>query len=89
MFLVVSPYDAKTKLSALLDRAAAGEKIFITKNGVPRVWRRLRSRGRYGLGLHRPVRPIDHRPGARPGMTLVTADPAMRGFLGVAVIAGG
>jgi len=31
----VSLYDAKTRLSALVDRAAAGEEIVISKNGVP------------------------------------------------------
>ena len=31
----VSLYDAKTNLSALVDRAAAGEEIVIAKNGVP------------------------------------------------------
>jgi prevent-host-death family protein len=31
----VSLYDAKSHLSALVDRAAAGEEIVISKNGVP------------------------------------------------------
>jgi prevent-host-death family protein len=31
----VSLYAAKTGLSALVDRAAAGEEIVISKNGVP------------------------------------------------------
>jgi prevent-host-death family protein len=31
----ISLYDAKTQLSALVDRAAAGEEIVIAKNGVP------------------------------------------------------
>jgi prevent-host-death family protein len=31
----VSLYEAKTGLSKLVDRAAAGEEIVITKNGVP------------------------------------------------------
>jgi prevent-host-death family protein len=31
----VSLYDAKTRLSTLVDRAAAGEEIVIAKNGVP------------------------------------------------------
>jgi prevent-host-death family protein len=35
MPLFVSLYDAKTKLSSLVDRAAAGEEIVIAKNGVP------------------------------------------------------
>ena len=30
-----SLYDAKTHLSELVDRAAAGEEFIITKNGVP------------------------------------------------------
>jgi prevent-host-death family protein len=34
---MVSLYDAKTNLSALVDRAAAGEEIVITKNGVPQA----------------------------------------------------
>ncbi len=34
---VVSLYDAKTKLSSLVDRAAAGEEIVITKNGRPQA----------------------------------------------------
>ena len=37
MSLIVSLYDAKTKLSALVDRAAAGEEFVITKNGVPQA----------------------------------------------------
>ena len=31
----ISLYDAKTKLSSLVDRAAAGEEIVIAKNGIP------------------------------------------------------
>lgn len=31
----VSLYDAKTRLSGLVDQAAAGEEIVIAKNGVP------------------------------------------------------
>ncbi len=37
MSLIVSLYDAKTKLSSLVDRAAAGEEIVITKNGIPQA----------------------------------------------------
>lgn len=33
----VTLYDAKTHLSALVDRAAAGEEIVIAKNGVPQA----------------------------------------------------
>lgn len=31
----VSVYEAKTQLSKLLDRAAAGEEVVITRNGRP------------------------------------------------------
>ncbi len=34
---IVSLYEAKTGLSALVDRAAAGEEVVIAKNGVPRA----------------------------------------------------
>lgn len=37
MSLIVSLYEAKTKLSSLVDRAAEGEEIVITKNGVPQA----------------------------------------------------
>jgi prevent-host-death family protein len=33
--VVSNLYDAKTNLSQLVDRAAAGEEIIIAKNGVP------------------------------------------------------
>lgn len=33
----VTLYEAKTHLSGLVDRAAAGEEIVIAKNGVPRA----------------------------------------------------
>jgi prevent-host-death family protein len=33
--MTVSVYDAKTNLSRLLDRAASGEEIVITRNGRP------------------------------------------------------
>ena len=35
MSAIVSLYDAKTQLSSLVDRAAAGEEIVIAKNGSP------------------------------------------------------
>ena len=37
MSSIVSLYDAKTKLSSLVDRAASGEEFVITKNGVPQA----------------------------------------------------
>ena len=33
----VTLYEAKTHLSGLVDRAAAGEEIIIAKNGVPQA----------------------------------------------------
>lgn len=35
--VVTNLYEAKTNLSRLVDRAAAGEEIIIAKNGVPRA----------------------------------------------------
>jgi prevent-host-death family protein len=35
MPLFINLCDAKTNLSSLVDRAAAGEEIVITRNGVP------------------------------------------------------
>jgi prevent-host-death family protein len=37
MSSIVNIYDAKTQLSALVERAAAGEEIIIAKNGAPRA----------------------------------------------------
>jgi prevent-host-death family protein len=33
----VSLYDAKTHLSSLVETAAAGEDVVISKNGIPRA----------------------------------------------------
>jgi prevent-host-death family protein len=37
MSATVTVHDARTQLSSLLDRAADGEEIIITRNGVPRA----------------------------------------------------
>ena len=37
MTRIVSLYDAKTHLSGLVDRAAAGAEIIIAKNGIPQA----------------------------------------------------
>ena len=37
MASIVNIYDAKTQLSSLVDRAAAGEEIIIAKNGAPKA----------------------------------------------------
>ena len=34
---IVNLYDAKTRLSALVEQAAEGEEIIIAKNGAPRA----------------------------------------------------
>jgi prevent-host-death family protein len=33
--MIINVYDAKTRLSALLDRAAAGEEVIIARAGRP------------------------------------------------------
>ena len=48
----VSLYEAKTHLSSLIDRAAAGEEIVIAKNGTPKA----------RLTPLRPVRVAPRRP---------------------------
>ena len=35
---IVNIYDAKTRLSRLVDRAAAGENVFIARAGKPVAW---------------------------------------------------
>ena len=37
MSSIVNLYDAKTQLSSLVERAAAGEEIIIAKNGAPKA----------------------------------------------------
>ncbi len=37
MSSIVNIYDAKTQLSALVERANGGEEIIIAKNGVPKA----------------------------------------------------
>lgn len=56
-------YEAKTNLSRLVDRAAAGEEIIIAKNGVPRA--RLVSLAEAG-----PPR----RPGGWEGQVTISED---------------
>jgi prevent-host-death family protein len=60
--MVLSLYDAKTNLSALVDRAAAGEEIVISKYGRPCA--RL-------VPLKKPVR---RRPGSAKGRIWMAAD---------------
>lgn len=56
MAALVNVYDAKTQLSALVERAAAGEEIIIAKAGRPRarlVAVRTTARRRPGKGKGR------------------------------------
>src|SRR3954471_19823057 len=48
----VSLYNAKTHLSNLVDRAAAGEEIVIAKNGIPRA------KLQHSPGVYRQLKPI-------------------------------
>jgi len=59
----VNLYDAKTHLSELVERAAAGEEIVIAKAGLPRA--RL-------VPLARPSKP--RRPGAWKGRVVIGPD---------------
>ena len=55
-------YDAKTRLSALVEQAAAGAEIVIAKNGRP-------------LAKLVPFRPVrERKPGSAKGSIRVTAD---------------
>lgn len=59
----VSLYDAKTRLSELVERAAGGEEIVITKAGTPKA--RL-------VPLRAPAEP--RRPGAWRGRVRIARD---------------
>ena len=60
---VVNLYDAKTRLSELVDRAAAGEEIVIAKAGAPKA--RL-------VPLPRSTKP--RRPGGWEGQVWIADD---------------
>lgn len=49
----VNIYDAKTRLSQLVDRAAAGEDVVVSRNGKPlvRITRLVSSKRRIKFGL--------------------------------------
>ncbi len=71
-------YEAKTNLSQLVDRAAAGEEIIIAKNGVPRA--RL---------VPLPEQVLPRRPGGWEGRIFIAddfdaplPDEVLAGFLG-------
>lgn len=61
--VVTNLYEAKTNLSQLVDRAAAGEEIVIAKNGVPQA--RL-----VPLARH----PMPRRPGGWEGRMTISDD---------------
>ena len=60
---IVNLYDAKTSLSKLVDRAAAGEEIIIAKAGKPRA----------RLGPVRPIR-TPRKPGGWEGRVRMAKD---------------
>jgi len=60
----VSLYDAKTHLSSLIDRAAAGEEIVIAKNGTPKA----------KLTPLRPVRAAPRQPAGALKVSAIAAD---------------
>lgn len=77
MLTAVNLYEAKTRLSALVEAAAAGAEIVIAKNGRPRA----------KLVAVRPVR--RRRPGSGRGKIRMSADfdaplpkHVLEGFLG-------
>ncbi len=63
----VTLYQAKTHLSGLVDRAAAGEEIVIAKNGVPQARLvPLASRGRTSQASQHHAHPAHRRRLRRP-----------------------
>lgn len=61
--VLVNLYEAKTGLSRLVDRAAAGEEIIIAKNGVPKA--RL---------VPLSAKPSHRKPGAWKGRVWIADD---------------
>jgi prevent-host-death family protein len=60
--MVMSLYDAKTQLSSLVEKAAAGAEIIIAKNGKPRA----------KLVAYRPT--VRRKPGRAKGCIRIAAD---------------
>jgi prevent-host-death family protein len=58
---LLNVHDAKTHLSRLLDRVAAGEEIVLGKNGKP-------------VAKLVPIQPIVRRPGSLKGKIKIAAD---------------
>ena len=77
MSVLVNLYDAKTQLSQLVERAAAGEEIIIAKAGRPRA--RL---------VPIPEKPVRRQPGGWEGMWIADdfdddlPPEIMAGFMG-------
>ncbi len=63
MTITVNVYEAKTRLSSLLNRAESGEEIIIARNGRPVA--RLTA-----IAAHRP----DRTPGSLRGLVHIGAD---------------
>lgn len=86
MVKVLNLYEAKTQLSALVERAAAGEDMVIAKAGRPRA--KLVAVGPAVGRRARPRDPFDRMLVAQAmveGATLVTRDSAL-GAYGVPVL---
>ena len=59
--MTLNLYEAKTRLSALVDAAAAGDEIIIAKNGQPMA----------KLG---PIQPVRRKPGRLKGKIWISKD---------------
>jgi len=74
MTMTVGVFEAKTKLSELLDKVAAGEEVIITKRGVPVAYlsgiEDRRARTRAALAALRALRSQVH-PGPESVMDLI------------------
>ena len=76
MSYFVTLYEAKTHLSGLVDRAAAGEEIIIAKNGIPQA--RLMPLAVRG----EPRRPANAMRISRIAADFDTPDPAIEALFG-------
>ena len=70
MTVQVNLYEAKTRLSQLVDQAAAGELVIIAKNGVPMA----------RLTAIAAKQETPRKLGLEEGMTFVTRNAALAGY---------
>ena len=74
----VNLYEAKTKLSSLIERAVAGEEIIIAKAGKPMVKLvRIKCQGKRKLGTAAGM--IGYKPGWDAAMTDAELDSLLGG----------